>query len=106
MTTTVKQKLRGRWISVPYSNLIKDYCRAYLQEGTFTYDYISKYFVGDQRICPPKLNVNVNSLVSNLKLKLKKYFLLVTATNKLDAKFNFGFSRSYADWGIRNSFYN
>lgn len=57
--TTTKQKLRGRWIDLPYSNLIKDFCGAYFDNGTYWNDHITRFFVGDERICPPLKYVNV-----------------------------------------------
>ncbi len=57
--TTVKQKTRGRWMDTPFTNLIKDFCAQYVDPKEWWYDHITKYFVGEQLECPPKVNVNV-----------------------------------------------
>lgn len=56
--TTLKQKVRGRWMNVPFVNHMKDFCAIYYKEGTYWNDNITKYFVGDQRKCPPVKDVN------------------------------------------------
>lgn len=46
-------------MDVPYSNNVKDFCTVYFKEGTYWNDHITKYFVGDERHCPPIKNVNI-----------------------------------------------
>ncbi|KAJ6635676.1 hypothetical protein Bhyg_14262 [Pseudolycoriella hygida] len=52
--TTTKQKLRGRWIDLPYTNYVKDFCAVYYKKGTYWNDHVTTYFVGDEKLCPPK----------------------------------------------------
>ncbi|XP_037031350.1 uncharacterized protein LOC119070917 [Bradysia coprophila] len=72
---SAKQKVRGRWVDTPYRSVIKDLCADYFKPGMWWYENVTKYFVGEERQCPPKkglplpLNTTVE-LVLNIPLRL------------------------------------